>query len=294
MRFTQTNWNFYRAFILAYETGSINKAAEALGSKRENTGKSIKALERSLGIKLFTSSTRGVRPTTAAAELYAKVEPLLSLISFHEKNLGEFDKDSHAVIRLAMPSTFANFYSFRKYLQQFCDEYKNVKFVYYKKDNKLLENKQIDCIIRAGSFLDKHKFTVNKLFSANLNFIASKKYIERKKILPSITIAQLDELDIIGQTDLLNALHSNTGIKLAPRISTATHEQIYPLVRDGFGIGLCFESAFDENEDIVRLSVADFEFKEDVYLAHNSGFLTQVSKIFVKGLIKHYKNLYPE
>lgn len=43
--------------------GSINKAAEMLLMIQPNLSRSIKDLERSLGVKIFVRSTKGIVPT---------------------------------------------------------------------------------------------------------------------------------------------------------------------------------------------------------------------------------------
>ena len=43
--------------------GSINKAAEMLLMNQPNLSRSIKDLERSLGVKIFVRSTKGMVPT---------------------------------------------------------------------------------------------------------------------------------------------------------------------------------------------------------------------------------------
>ena len=43
--------------------GSINKAAEMLLMNQPNLSRSIKDLERSLGVKIFVRSTKGIVPT---------------------------------------------------------------------------------------------------------------------------------------------------------------------------------------------------------------------------------------
>ena len=52
-----------RSFLTVVETGSISTAAHALGVKQPALSKSIRRLEKQLGVKLFERRPRGVTPT---------------------------------------------------------------------------------------------------------------------------------------------------------------------------------------------------------------------------------------
>ena len=63
-----------RCFLAAYELGSLTAAAEQLGYAQPSISEQIRALERSLGVDLFTRVGRGVVPTTAAESLRPHAE----------------------------------------------------------------------------------------------------------------------------------------------------------------------------------------------------------------------------
>ena len=52
-----------RSFLTVVETGSISTAAHALGVKQPALSKSIRRLEKQLGVELFERQPRGVTPT---------------------------------------------------------------------------------------------------------------------------------------------------------------------------------------------------------------------------------------
>ncbi|GJD65248.1 LysR family transcriptional regulator [Methylobacterium frigidaeris] len=63
---TEPSWDHYRAALAVLEEGSLSGAARALGLTQPTLGRQIAALERSLGVALFTRSPAGLAPTEAA------------------------------------------------------------------------------------------------------------------------------------------------------------------------------------------------------------------------------------
>lgn len=65
-------------FIAAYEHGSITAAADDLGYAQPSVSEQIRALEKSLGVQLFTRVGRGVVPTTAGDLFRPHAEKVLA------------------------------------------------------------------------------------------------------------------------------------------------------------------------------------------------------------------------
>jgi DNA-binding transcriptional LysR family regulator len=72
----EADWNLYRTFLAVVRKGSLSAAARVLGSTQPTIGRQIEALEAALGVKLFTRSQRGLRPTAAATQLVAHAESM--------------------------------------------------------------------------------------------------------------------------------------------------------------------------------------------------------------------------
>ena len=65
----EPEWNLYRSFLAVLHEGSLSGAARALGATQPTIGRHIDALERALGLSLFTRSQTGFLPTDAAIAL---------------------------------------------------------------------------------------------------------------------------------------------------------------------------------------------------------------------------------
>lgn len=70
------DWDFYRSFRAVMTEGSLSGAARALALTQPTIGRHVDALERSLGVPLFTRSPQGLSPTEAAIELLPHVEAM--------------------------------------------------------------------------------------------------------------------------------------------------------------------------------------------------------------------------
>lgn len=67
--------NLLSTFVVVAETSSFSGAAKKLGVMRSSVSRSIAALERELGVQVFSRTTRHVSLTSAGRVLYAKAAP---------------------------------------------------------------------------------------------------------------------------------------------------------------------------------------------------------------------------
>lgn len=71
---SEPDWALLRAFLEVAHSGSLSRAARALGSSQPTLSRRIAQLEAQLGHALFERTTRGVRLTEAGTALRAPVE----------------------------------------------------------------------------------------------------------------------------------------------------------------------------------------------------------------------------
>jgi DNA-binding transcriptional LysR family regulator len=95
--------NLLSMFVLVAETSSFTAAATKLGLRRSSVSRAIAALERSLGVQLFSRTTRQVALTTAGSALYAKVAPQLSSIKEALGTLPEREEQPSGELRITAP-----------------------------------------------------------------------------------------------------------------------------------------------------------------------------------------------
>jgi DNA-binding transcriptional LysR family regulator len=78
-------WELYRSFLAVLHQGSLSGAARELGVAQPTVGRHIAALEKSLGLALFTRSRTGLLPTEAAQSLRTYAESLRSTVAALER-----------------------------------------------------------------------------------------------------------------------------------------------------------------------------------------------------------------
>src|SRR5579863_9487388 len=76
MTTTEPGWELYRTFLEVARDGSLSGAARKLGLTQPTAGRHIDQLEASLGVKLFSRSPQGLRPTPSALELVSHAETM--------------------------------------------------------------------------------------------------------------------------------------------------------------------------------------------------------------------------
>lgn len=72
------DWTLIRSFLAVAEHRSLSAAARTLKLTQPTLGRHINALERSLGVKLFTRSVHGLRPSEAALDLVPHAKAMAS------------------------------------------------------------------------------------------------------------------------------------------------------------------------------------------------------------------------
>lgn len=90
-------------FCAVFETGSFTAAARRLGLTAAATSKSVLALEKRLGARLFERTTRHVRPTEAGEALHARVAPALAEIEDAEERVASARGAVRGRVRLDVP-----------------------------------------------------------------------------------------------------------------------------------------------------------------------------------------------
>jgi DNA-binding transcriptional LysR family regulator len=79
------SWELYRSFLGVLKEGSLSGAARALDIAQPTAGRHIAALEKSLGLALFTRSQTGLMPTEAAQSLRGFAEAMQSTAASLER-----------------------------------------------------------------------------------------------------------------------------------------------------------------------------------------------------------------
>ena len=97
---TDVGWELYRSFLGVLREGSLSGAARALGVTQPTVGRHVAALEKSLGLALFTRSPAGLIPTEAAIGLRTYAEAMASTAAALERAAASQGAGVHGVVRV--------------------------------------------------------------------------------------------------------------------------------------------------------------------------------------------------
>ena len=294
--FSNTNWNLYRSFIVVYEAGSYLRAESIIGIARNNIKSNITSLSDQLGVELFKSHSKGVTPTSAANEIYPIIKRAIALITESENSLKTFDKDTNAIIKLAVPSSWAS-YLFSDFMIAFCKEYPNIVLELYKKEaGELLAQRKIDIAIGIKQQNEQQQFQSVNLFKEKFVFISSKKYLTENGLDVNLSIKDLEKIPLIAQQEMLALIESEIEGKLNPTIRATTTEQVYAIIKKGFGVGLYWDKTLDEErrklDGIVKLKIeGQSDISREFSCTYSKEALTRAAEVFLEKL-KQFCNDY--
>lgn len=92
-----------RNFLKIAETGSITRAADALGVAQPSLSQQVLRLEDEVGFKLFRRTTRGVTTTEAGEILQKHARQMLEIAEHAVEEMREVREEARARVVLAMP-----------------------------------------------------------------------------------------------------------------------------------------------------------------------------------------------
>jgi DNA-binding transcriptional LysR family regulator len=98
---SEANWELYRSFLGVLDETSLSGAARALGIAQPTVGRHIAALEKSLGLTLFTRSQAGLMPTDAALELRGYAEAMKSNAAAMRRAAGSQGEGVRGTVRIS-------------------------------------------------------------------------------------------------------------------------------------------------------------------------------------------------
>lgn len=200
------NWDNLRYFIAVAEQGSLSAAAQALQSNQPTVGRKIDALERSLGMKLFTRNSNGLSLTDEGYSILENSQLIESGVHNIQRMInGQADKPSGAV-RLALPEGLA-VEMLTPHLDKFYEQFPNIKLILNisTKSANLLRG-EADIAIRLYRPAEAN-LVVKKLADMQLGLFASNQYLKQNK--PVKSIRDLSQQAFISYGDELQHLDEN-------------------------------------------------------------------------------------
>jgi len=122
-----TDWDGFRYFIAAAETGSLTAAAKKLGSNQPTVGRHIDALESALGTRLFQRTVKGLILTEEGEFVFEQSQSIRSaVIKVQRKTQSE--EEYIGTVRLALPEGLC-LEAITPRLAEFYNEYPKINLI---------------------------------------------------------------------------------------------------------------------------------------------------------------------
>jgi LysR family transcriptional regulator, nitrogen assimilation regulatory protein len=96
-----------KAFIRMVDTGSLTRAADALGIAQPALSQQVAALEADFGAQLLLRSRQGVVPTPAGRSLYRHAQIILKQLDQAHVEVGRASHEVSGLVRIGLPLTAA-------------------------------------------------------------------------------------------------------------------------------------------------------------------------------------------
>ena len=122
----EQNRSQYKIFYEVAKAGNISKAAKELYISQPAISKAISKLEDSLGLSLFTRSSRGVQLTSEGEILFEHTREAFDALDRGEQELKRIQEFDIGHLRIGVSNTLCK-YILLPYLKTFIDQYPHMK-----------------------------------------------------------------------------------------------------------------------------------------------------------------------
>ena len=264
---TDIGWELYRSFLAVLSEGSLSGAARALGIAQPTVGRHIAALEKALGLPLFTRSQTGLLPTEPALSL----KPLAQTMSATAAALQRLAASQGAGVRGVVRITSSEVIGIEvlpPIVARLRDEHPDlqVELVLSNRTQDLLQ-READIAVRmirpAQASLIARRVGV-----VEVGLHATKRYLERRGTPRSM--ADLRQHALIGFDEASALIRTVT--KSVPALrreafamrSDSDVAQL-ALIRSGAGIGFC-QVAIGRRDGLVRILPKQFSWPLETWI----------------------------
>lgn len=252
---TDIGWELYRSYLSVLKEGSLSGAARAMGIAQPTVGRHIAALEKSLGVVLFTRSQLGLLPTESARAL----EPFAQAMSSSAAALlraAEGQGDGIQGTVRVTASEVMGVEVLPPILAQLQATYPDLKI------ELVLSNRVQDLLKREADIAirmtqpKQEQLIARHIGAVKLGLYAHKKYL-RKRGTPQ-ALADLAQHALIGfdeETPFVRAARKGFPLWSRDNFAMRTDNDLAQLamIRAGGGIGICQAALAARDPQLVHL-----------------------------------------
>lgn len=262
------SWEYYRSFLGVLQEGSLSGAARALDIAQPTVGRHMAALEKSLGIALFTRSQTGLLPTEAAQSLRGFAESMHSTAASLERAAASQGAGVRGTVRVTA-SEIVGVEVLPPIVTTLRDQYPQLTV------ELVLTNRVQDLLTREADIAVRmvrprqELLVARRIGQIKLGLHAHRTYLARHG-MPQ-TIADLTAHALIGYDQptafIRNAAKALSGWRRETfALRTDSDLAHLALIRAGAGIGVCQIPIARRDEAIVRVLPRQFSLPLETWV----------------------------
>jgi DNA-binding transcriptional LysR family regulator len=232
------------AFVAVVEAGGFSAAARRLGESQSVISKSVGALEKRLGVRLFNRSTRSVALTDHGRKYYERTKPLLDEMEQADGELMSSTHDISGLVRIAASSTFGRLHVL-PIIPQLLTLYPKLKLDLNLSDSvQDLLAESVDLAIRVSPVFSPDA-VVKPVANTSLVCVGSRRYFEQHGMpLVPEDLAHHNCLIYNGiENWTFSGPRGKVSVRVSGNLSSNTVETILSAVQDGLGIGMFYRAS---------------------------------------------------
>jgi len=242
----------YKVFKAVADSGNISVTARNLYLSQSAVSQAVKNLEDSLGVRLFSRTSRGVMLTNDGKTLYEYVSSALSMLEAGEERLNESKELLRGELVIGSSNTLTECYLLG-YLHEYHRLYPRVKVRILNGTSRRVINYLSTGMVDIAFATTNEKnvsFDSFMCFETHTAFVAAKDYpldfdktytLEEVAVLPLILLEKE-----AGSRRFLEDHFLARGIRLEPEIELASYELLISLAGIGLGVaGITEEFSVD-------------------------------------------------
>lgn len=303
----EQNLSLYKVFYTVANTGNISKAASELFISQPAISKSIRKLEQSLDVTLFSRNSRGVQLTEEGEVLYGYVQSAFYSLQMGESQLKKINDLGIGHLHIGVSTTLCK-YMLLPYLKDFIAAHPHIRITIECQSTnhtlQLLKENKIDLGL-IGRPERLHHIHFDSLGEIEDIFVSTSSYLENlslrtrhqkksqreaspEEILKSATLMLLDKENMTRQyiDDYLSLYH----IESNNLLEVSTMDLLIEFAKVGLGVA-CVIRQFVEKElkegSLVEIPMEASMSKREIGFAYLDN-IQQTSA--VKEFIEFYRN----
>jgi DNA-binding transcriptional LysR family regulator len=264
---SRIKWELCRSFLAVLTEGSLSGAARALGIAQPTVGRHVAALERALGMPLFTRSQTGLLPLEAALSLRPNAEAMSSAVAALERSAASQGAGVRGVVRVTasevigvevLPPVMARLREEHPSLQ--------IELVLSNRPQDLL-HREADIAVRMTR-PDQELLIARRIGYVHVGLHATKQYLQRHGT--PATAADLQRHTLIGfdqPTAFIRAASKSLALGREAFAMRADSDLAQlALIRSGAGIGFC-QVPIGRREGLLRVLAKQYSLPLDTWIA---------------------------